>query len=445
MNDMTTGSPLKILVTFSLPMLVSMIFQQMYSVVDTIVAGRFISANALAAVGASYPITTLFIAFATGASVGCSVVVAQMFGRKDYEGVKTASSTAMLSILALALVLTVVGFAAADPLLRMIGTPEKIFAAASLYLKVYLLGLVFLFLYNAATSLFNGLGDSFTPLCFLIFSSVLNIGLDLFLVIVWHWGILGVAWATFIAQGLASVLAVGTFLYRVRKLKSARKPKLFDRAMLPVMTRIAVPSVCQQSFVSVGVFLVQGLINSFGEITIASFAAALKVNTFACMTMNTLPTALTSFASQNIGAGKMDRVYRGLKISILIAMGVAACANILFLVCGDPIVGLFADDLDRAAIIQEGMLFLHICAPFYFLIAVKNCCDSVLRGGGAMGQFMATTFADLFLRVIIAYILVLAFQMGYAGVCWSYPIGWILGTGLSVIFFRTGKWKQARL
>ena len=304
---------------------------------------------------------------------------------------------------------------------------------------------LFLFLYNAATSLFNGLGDSFTPLCFLIFSSVLNIGLDLFLVIVWHWGILGVAWATFIAQGLASVLAVGTFLYRVRKLKSARKPKLFDRAMLPVMTRIAVPSVCQQSFVSVGVFLVQGLINSFGEITIASFAAALKVNTFACMTMNTLPTALTSFASQNIGAGKMDRVYRGLKISILIAMGVAACANILFLVCGDPIIGLFADDLDRAAIIQEGMLFLHICAPFYFLIAVKNCCDSVLRGGGAMGQFMATTFADLFLRVIIAYILVLAFQMGYAGVCWSYPIGWILGTGLSVIFFRTGKWKQARL
>ena len=231
----------------------------------------------------------------------------------------------------------------------------------------------------------------------------------------------------------------------MRKLKSARKPKLFDRAMLPVMTRIAVPSVCQQSFVSVGVFLVQGLINSFGEITIASFAAALKVNTFACMTMNTLPTALTSFASQNIGAGKMDRVYRGLKISILIAMGVAACANILFLVCSDPIIGLFADDLDRAAIIQEGMLFLHICAPFYFLIAVKNCCDSVLRGGGAMGQFMATTFADLFLRVIIAYILVLAFQMGYAGVCWSYPIGWILGTGLSVIFFRTGKWKQARL
>ena len=253
-------------------------------------------------------------------------------------------------------------------------------------------------------------------------------------------GVAGVAWATFIAQGLASVLAVGTFLYRVRKLKSARKPKLFDRAMLPVMTRIAVPSVCQQSFVSVGVFLVQGLINSFGEITIASFAAALKVNTFACMTMNTLPTALTSFASQNIGAGKMDRVYRGLKISILIAMGVAACANILFLVCGDPIIGLFADDLDRAAIIQEGMLFLHICAPFYFLIAVKNCCDSVLRGGGAMGQFMATTFADLFLRVIIAYILVLAFQMGYAGVCWSYPIGWILGTGLSVIFFRFS-WK----
>ena len=314
MNDMTTGSPLKILVTFSLPMLISMIFQQMYSVVDTIVAGRFISANALAAVGASYPITTLFIAFATGASVGCSVVVSQMFGRKDYREVKTASCTAILSILVLAAVLTVVGLLIADPLLRVIGTPSKIFAAASLYLKVYLLGLISLFLYNTATALFNGLGDSFTPLCFLIFSSVLNIALDLFLVIVCKWGILGVAWATFIAQGLASLLATATFVRRVLKLKSEGKVKKFDRAMLPMMIRIAVPSVCQQSFVSVGVFLVQGLINSFGEITIASFAAALKVNTFACMTMNTLPTALSSFASQNIGAGKMDRVYQGLKI-----------------------------------------------------------------------------------------------------------------------------------
>lgn len=445
MNDMTTGSPLKILVTFSLPMLISMIFQQMYSVVDTIVAGRFISANALAAVGASYPITTLFIAFATGASVGCSVVVSQMFGRKDYREVKTASCTAILSILVLAAVLTVVGLLIADPLLHVIGTPNKIFAAASLYLKVYLLGLISLFLYNTATALFNGLGDSFTPLCFLIFSSVLNIALDLFLVIVCKWGILGVAWATFIAQGLASLLAAATFVRRVLKLKSEGKVKKFDRAMLPMMIRIAVPSVCQQSFVSVGIFLVQGLINSFGEITIASFAAALKVNTFACMTMNTLPTALSSFASQNIGAGKMDRVYQGLKISIIIAMVVAACSNILFLVCGDPIIGLFADDLDRAAIIKEGMQFLHICAPFYFLIAVKNCCDSVLRGGGAMGQFMATTFADLFLRVVIAYILVLCFQMGYSGVCWSYPIGWILGTALSVVFFKSGKWKLARL
>lgn len=445
MNDMTTGSPLKILVTFSLPMLVSMIFQQLYAVVDTIVAGRFISANALAAVGASYPITTLFIAFATGASVGCSVVVSQMFGRKEYGEVKTASCTAILSILVLAVVLTVLGLLVADPLLRVIGTPEKIFAAASLYLKVYLFGLVFLFLYNTATALFNGLGDSFTPLCFLVFSSVLNIALDLFLVIVWHWGILGVAWATFMAQGVASLLAVATFVRRVLRLESTGKVRRFDRRMLPQMVRIAVPSVCQQSFVSVGVFLVQGLINSFGEITIASFAAALKVHTFACMTMNTLPTALTSFASQNIGAGKLNRVRQGLKISILIAMAVAVCANILFLVCGDPIIGLFADDLDRAAIIREGMQFLHTCAPFYFLIAVKNCCDSVLRGGGAMGQFMATTFADLLLRVLIAYVLVLACRMGYAGVCWSYPIGWVLGTALSVVFFRSGRWKTAGL
>lgn len=442
---MTKGSPLRILLAFSLPMLISMIFQQLYSVVDTIVAGRYISANALAAVGASYPITTLFIAFATGASIGCSVVVSQMFGRRDYAGVKTATCTSVLSILALSLVLTVIGLLTANPLLRMIDTPNKIFAASSMYLKVYLLGLVFLFLYNTATALFQGLGDSRTPLYFLIFSSVVNIALDLYLVIVCKWGVLGVAWATVFAQGVASLLAIMTLVRRVLKLPSEGPVCRFDREMLPTMVRIAVPSVCQQSFVSVGVFLVQGLINSFGEITIAAFAAALKVNTFACMTMNTLPTALTSFASQNIGAGKLERVNQGLKISIGIAMGVVVLANLLFWTCGDQIVGLFATDFDRAAIVAQGMLFLNICAPFYFFIAIKNCCDSVLRGGGAMGQFMATTFADLFLRVILAYILVRGMDMGFTGVCWSYPIGWLLGTALSVIFFRSGRWKLARV
>ena len=445
MNDMTKGSPLRILLTFSLPMLVSMIFQQLYSVVDSIVAGRYISSNALAAVGASYPITTLFIAFATGASIGCSVVVSQLFGRKDHSGVKTATCTATISILALAVVLTVVGLLTCDPLLRMIDTPDKIFTSSSLYLKVYLLGLVFLFIYNTATALFQGLGDSRTPLYFLIFSSVLNVVLDLYLVVECKWGVLGVAWATFIAQGIASILAILTLVHRVLKLETEGPVRKFDPGMLPVMIRIAVPSVCQQSFVSVGVFMVQGLINSFGEITIASFAAALKVNTFACMTMNTLPTALTSFASQNIGAGKLDRVYKGLKISIVIAMVVVVLSNLLFLFCGGQIISLFATEFDREAIVAQGLLFLRVCAPFYCLIAVKNCCDSVLRGGGAMGQFMATTFADLFLRVLIAFLLVRGFGMGYAGVCWSYPIGWLIGTALSVVFFQSGKWKLSRV
>lgn len=304
---------------------------------------------------------------------------------------------------------------------------------------------MFLFLYNTATALFQGLGDSQTPLYFLIFSSVLNIALDLFLVIRCGWGVLGVAWATVIAQGVASLLAIATLVRRVLKLESDGPVRRFDPGMLPVMVRIAVPSVCQQSFVSVGVFLVQGLINSFGEITIAAFAAALKVNTFACMTMNTLPTALTSFASQNIGAGKLDRVYRGLKISIIFALVIEVLANLVLLVWGGDIIGLFSTDYDRQAIVAQGMQFLRVCAPFYCLIAVKNCCDSVLRGGGAMGQFMATTFADLFLRVIIAYVLVRAVGMGYAGVCWSYPIGWVLGTALSVVFFKTGRWKLAKV
>lgn len=440
MNDLTSGKPLKLLILFSLPMLLSMVFQQMYNVVDSMIAGRFIGKLALAAVGASYPITVLFIAVATGASVGSAVVVSQMFGRKDYGRVKTAAYTTILSIAALALVLTLIGQLACVPLLRMIDTPANIFADSVLYLRVYIWGLLFLFLYNTATSLFNGLGDSRTPLYFLIFSSVLNVVLDYAFVVWFEMGVGGIAWATFLAQGVSSLLAMGVLVFRIVRMEAESRVRKFDPAMLPVMIRVAVPSICQQSFVSVGIFLVQGLINSFGEDTIAAFTAALKVSTFALMCMNTMSNALSSFASQNIGAGLLDRVYEGLKVCLAIAWGMVLVIIVLFYGFGEQILRLFLSGDDVDEVIRQGMLFLHILAPTYFLPVAKNCCDSVLRGGGAMREFMATTFADLLLRVIFSY--AFAGLLGFTAVCWAYPIGWVLGTALSVYFFRRGTWKR---
>jgi len=216
-TDMTIGNPFKILWTFSVPMLLSSLFQQLYNIVDSIVAGKFIGVNALAAVGASYPITALFIAVAVGSSMGCSVVVAQIFGSKKYTTMKSAISTAIISLTSLSIILTILGSVFCKPLMRLLHTPENIFSDSALYLQIYISGIIFLFLYNTATAIFNGLGDSKTPLYLLIFSSIFNIILDLVFVIVFKMGVSGVAWATFIAQGISSILSIVCLIMRLRK------------------------------------------------------------------------------------------------------------------------------------------------------------------------------------------------------------------------------------
>lgn len=443
MNDLTVGNPFQILIRFSLPMLISMIFQQMYNIADSVIAGQFISVDALAAIGAAYPATVLFLAVATGASVGCSVVVSLRYGQKDIAGVKSAVYTAFISLTVLALLLTGLGFVIMKPLLRIIGTPTMIFHSSLLYLYVYLAGVLFVFLYNTANAVFNALGDSRTPLYFLIFSSVLNVALDLIFVLFIKCSVMSLAWATFLAQGVSSILATVTLLRRVRRLETDEPVRYFDRGLLPSMTSVAVPSICQQSFVSIGIFLVQGIINDLGAVTVAAFAAALKISTFACTLINTLPTALTSFASQNIGAGRIDRAQEGLKCSIWIAEGLIVVINLIFFLFGGQLIGAFVNGAYQTEVIEQGTQFLRIVAPFYALIGIKNSCDSVLRGGGVMGQFMATTFTDLALRVLFSYFF--AKSLGFYSICWAYPFGWIFGTLLSVVYYKMGRWKRIRI
>lgn len=439
MNHMTSGSPLKILITFSLPMLLSMVFQQLYSVIDSIIAGNFIGVDGLAATGASYPITTLFLAVATGASVGSSVVISQFFGAKLMERVKSAIYTAILTLFFLALALTVLGLLSCNFLLSVIGTPENIFADSAQYLRIYVCGLVFLFLYNAATSIYNGLGDSRTPLFFLIFSSVLNVVLDILFVTTFSMGVAGLAWATFAAQCISALLSIFTLLFRIRTIPVNGKVSVWNRGLLVNMMYIAIPSICQQSFVSIGVFLVQGVVNSFGSDTVAAFSAALKISTFALMVMNTLPNALSNFASQNLGAHEIDRVRQGLRISLVIAEVIILGVNLLFLLAAPQILSLFIPATESRAVIRIGVQFLHTLAPFYFLVGIKNCCDSVLRGGGAMKPFMATTFSDLLIRIAFSFLF--AGKLGFASICWAYPVGWIFGTLLSIHYYRLGVWR----
>ena len=297
-KDMTTGNPAKVILAFSLPMLLSMAFQQLYNIADSVIAGRFVGKDALAAIGSSFPVTMLFLAVAMGASVGSSVVISQLFGVKKLAKMKSAIWTSIIAIMALAALLTVVGLIICKPIIKLLQTPTEIFSSANTYLYIYIAGLPFLFLYNAATAIFTGLGDSRTPLYFLIFSSVFNIALDIVFVTAVKMGVSGVAWATFIAQGISGVLAMGALFIRIAKIKNDEKYKKFDFSLLKNIASVAVPSILQQSFISVGQLCVQGLINSFGTETIAGYSAAIKVNIFCVAIFNTMSNALSSYGEE---------------------------------------------------------------------------------------------------------------------------------------------------
>lgn len=434
-TDMTEGSPSKTLWKFSLPMLLSTVFQQLYNIADSIIAGRYINENALAATGASYPITMLFMAVALGCNIGCCVVISQLFGAKKYGRMKTAVSTSFITFTILSLTLTLIGLIFCNPMLKLLNTPTEIFESSGTYLKIYILGLVFLFLYNISTGIFTALGDSKTPLYFLIVSSLGNIILDIVFVVIFKGGIAGIAWATFLAQGISSILAFTTLNYRLKQIKTTKPSPLFSSEMLHNIALIALPSVLQQSFISIGNLFIQGLINSFGASIIAGYSAAIKLNTFAITSFTTLGNGLSSFTAQNIGAQKLDRVKKGFKAGITMAFCVVIPFFIAYFFFNDAMIGLFIENPTAEALLT-GKQFLMIVTPFYIVISIKLVADGVLRGAGAMKSFMIATFSDLILRVVISYIL--AYWLGAIGIWLSWPIGWSIGTILSYIFYHQG-------
>lgn len=438
--DLTVGSPRKTLWKFTFPMFISVIFQQFYSITDSAIAGKFAGESALAAIGASYPITMIFMAIATGSNIGCTVVLSQLFGAKKYKDVKTAAYTALIFGAILSSLLTVVAIISSSALLTAIQTPQSIFTDAAAYMNIYLGRFAFLYLYNMANGVFNALGDSKTPLYLLIMSSLANVALDYIFVAVFSWGVKGAAWATFIAQGAACALAVVILLFRLSRLDTENNIQLFEFSKLKLILIIAIPSILQSSFVSVGNFFIQGLINSCGESVIAGFSSAFKLNTFALTSITTVASAVSSFTAQNIGAGKYDRVRSGLKYGLILAMSFAAIFAFSYFFIGKTLLGIFMES-DSLEAIATGMEFLKMIAPFYFVVCAKLVVDGVLRGAKAMRYFMITTFSDLIIRVVISYILFPS--MRQHGIWLSWPIGWVIGAFLSVLFYFLGVWNKS--
>ena len=434
-QDLTTGKPSRVLWKFCLPLFGSIIFQQLYNIADSFVAGKFIGENALAAVGNSYEITLIFIAFAFGCNIGCSVVAAQFFGAKDLRSMKTTIYTTLIASAGLCAVLMLVGLLLSRQLLGLINTPDEIMKDSQLYLNIYICGLPFVFFYNVATGIFSALGDSKTPFFFLMASSLSNIAVDILFVTAFGMGVDGVAWATFLCQGVSCVLAMVVVFRRIGAFKSTHKVVLFSWNMLGKVAMVAIPSILQQSFVSVGNIILQSVINTFGASVIAGYSAAVKLNNMVITSFTTLGNGISNYTSQNMGAGKMDRVHEGFGAGRNLVWIICVPIVLLYFFFGRFLLLLFMNDPQGPAI-DTGMLFLRILSPFYFVVSLKLVTDGILRGCGMMVRFMIATFSDLILRVGIAIVLS-STALGSTGIWMAWPVGWCIGTGLSLVFYFT--------
>lgn len=432
-KDLTSGAPQKVLWLFCLPLFGSVIFQQLYNIADSWVAGRFIGEYALAAVGNSYEITLIFIAFAFGCNIACSVITSRFFGAKDYPKLKTAVSTAMISSLIVCLTLMAIGFLFGGTLLHLIKTPESLFQASKLYLDIYVLGLPFVFFYNIATGIFSALGDSQTPFIFLVISSLSNIAMDIYFVAGLGMSVAGVAWATFICQGISCLAALYFVFRRLKQFPADAKSALFDMALFKQFGAIAIPSILQQSFISIGNIIIQGFINGFGPGVMAGYSAAVKLNNLVITSFTTLGNGISNYASQNIGAGKKERIRPGFYAGLRLVWYLCIPLALLYFIFPTPLLKFFLE-APSADALRSGMLYLRILAPFYFVVSAKLVSDGILRGAGKMKEFMVGTFSDLILRVVLAFVFS-AGLFGYVGIWMAWPIGWSAGAILSIAFF----------
>ncbi len=439
-KDLTVGEPESVLWRFCLPLFGSIIFQQLYNIADSFVVGKFVGENALAAVGNSYEITLIFIAFAFGCNIGCSVITSRLFGTRSYGEMKTAVYTSLIATGVLCAGLMLFGILGCDWLLRLINTPPEVMQDSKLYLDIYVWGLPFLFFYNVCTGIFSAMGDSRTPFYFLAASSIANIGVDVLFVKAFDMEVAGVAWATFLCQGISCVLALVFVWKRLAGIRLEEKATVFSWPMLGRIAVIAVPSILQQSFVSVGNIVIQGIINGFGPSVMAGYSAAVKLNNLVITSMTTVGNGISNFTAQNFGARKLYRVKQGFKAGRRMVWTLCVPLVLLYWIAGRYLVYLFMKDITGDAV-NTGVLFLRIVSPFYFVVSVKMVADGVLRGAGIMGSFMISTFTDLILRVGLA--MALSVPLESTGIWCAWPIGWAIGMALSVGFYRRGPWRNA--
>ena len=441
-NDyLITENPLKALIVFAIPMIIGNLFQQAYTMADSAIVGRLVGEKALAAVGAAYSLTNIFICVAIGGGMGASVIVSQYFGHGNYGKLKKTVYTALVTFLVISVMLGVIGLAFSKNIMIAMNTPVEVLDMSVTYLQIYFLGLPFLFMYNVLSSMFNALGKSRIPLYFLIFSSVFNIVLDWVFVADFALDVAGVAWATLIAQGV-SVLGSFTVLRKELKKLEGTSDGIFEAEELLPMAKIALPSILQQSTVSIGMMLVQSVVNSFGAESLAGFSAGMRIESICIVPMAAVGNAISSYTAQNIGAGQLKRVSKGYVQAnkTVIFFGVVIC--VILELFPTQFITLFLGADGSQVAIATGYGYLVFMGFFFFMIGFKMAADGVLRGAGDMKLFTIANLVNLSIRVIMA--MTLAPRFGIAWVWYAVPIGWTANFVISYLEYRTGKWKTIR-
>ncbi len=437
MKDLTVGKESKLIFQFAAPMLLGNVFQQLYNIVDSIIIGNYIGKEALAAVGASFPIFFALISMIIGFATGATIIIAQFFGAKQVDKVKKTIDTLYIVLFFASIIISALGIIFSESIFRLIQLPEDVLPQATLYMKVYMSGLVFFFGFNGTAAILRGLGDSKTPLYFLIISTIANIALDLFFVIVLKWGIAGVALATVIAQGGAFITAIW-YLNRTHELVKLSLSKItFDRAIFKQSLRIGLPTGFQQTFVALGLLAIVWIVNLFGTDVIAGFSIVMRIDSLASLPAMNFAAALATFVGQNLGANKVDRVRAGLIATFKMTTVVSVVITIVAILFSKPLMGIFTDDQN---VINIGASYLIIVSSFYIFFSTMFVLNGVMRGAGdTLIPMFITLIALWAIRIPVSYWL--SRHLDEVGIWWAIPIGWFIGMALSWLYYLTGRWK----
>ena len=442
--NLTQGGITGTLLRFTLPMMAGALLQQCYNIADTLIVGQFVGPEALAAVGSAYTLMVFLCSILLGLSLGSSTVFSQQYGRGSLSALRHSTWVSFVLILAITVVLNVAAFLALDPILRFLQVPAEVYPLMHDYLWIIFWGILFTFIYNFYAALLRAVGDSVTPLWFLSLSVELNIGLDLFFILTLDWGIEGAAAATVIAQG-AAALGIVIYTYRKRpELKIRRNEIYLDRATLKEITEFSTLTCVQQSVMNLGILMVQGLVNSFGTVVMAAFAAAVKIDAFAYMPVQEFGNAFSTFVAQNFGARKRQRIRRGIRQALLITCLFSLAVSLLIFLFAEPLMLIFVKP-DEVEILRIGAQYLRIEGAFYALIGILFLLYGYYRSVRMPGMSVVLTVLSLGTRVALSYALASLPAVGVTGIWWSIPIGWFIADLVGIVYYKLSSARVGRL